>query len=288
MLAFKFQSVTLTYPSSRGALLLRDRLTAAIQGSDDSVKALDGVTFAVHKGESVGLIGRNGSGKSTLLAVAAGLCKPDSGLVEVQGSVGPLLALGAGFHPDLTGTENVLLNAALLGVDEALARENLTSIGEFAGIGNAVHRPLRTYSTGMVMRLAFAVAVHVDPDNLLIDEVLAVGDHAFLTKCIERLAQFRSARKTLLCVSHDSHIIRALCDRAIWIEGGRVISDGPVSAVIETYERWSSAGCPASWIPKPGLPREKPSAANEESLSPCRAAVSSSVDTMASATRDMR
>jgi len=191
----------------------------------------------VQHGESVGVIGHNGAGKSTLLNLATNLSRPDQGRVEVNGRVAALLELGAGFHPDLTGAENVRINAALMGLSRREVREKFDEMVAFAEIGDFIDEPLRTYSTGMVMRLAFAVAVTVDPDVLIIDEVLGVGDVAFFAKCQERIMQFRRTGKTILCVSHSSATLKDLCTRAIWLDHGRIVGDGAIMGVVEAYQQ---------------------------------------------------
>jgi ABC-type polysaccharide/polyol phosphate transport system ATPase subunit len=183
----------------------------------------------------VGVIGHNGAGKSTLLNLITGLCQPDRGSVEVDGRIAALLELGAGFHPDLTGAENVHVNAALLGLSRREMREKYQAMVEFAEIGDFIDEPLRTYSSGMVMRLAFSVAITVDPDILIIDEVLGVGDMAFQTKCFERIMQFRRAGKTILCVSHSSEALKDMCTRAVWLDHGRLVDDGPLDRVLSAY-----------------------------------------------------
>ena len=167
---------------------------------------------------------------------ATGLCQPDDGSITVQGRVAPLLELGSGFHLDLTGIENVHLNASLLGLSRSETEANMDRILEFSGIGQFIEEPLRTYSTGMIMRLAFAVAVHVEPDILLVDEVLAVGDQRFQEKCFERIVQFKNAGKTLLFVSHAPGLVRQLCDRCLWLDHGKVIRMGPTEEVLGAYE----------------------------------------------------
>jgi lipopolysaccharide transport system ATP-binding protein len=166
--------------------------------------------------------------------LVAGISKADEGVVTVNGQVAALLELGSGFHPSLTGRENVRLNAALLGLSRRQTTEAFERIVDFSGIRDFIDEPLRTYSTGMMMRLAFSVAVNRDPEILLVDEVLAVGDAAFQAKCIEKIREFRDAGKTLLCVSHSS-MIRQLCDRAIWLDHGELILSGPVDDVLEAY-----------------------------------------------------
>lgn len=199
-------------------------------------QALRDVSFEVNHGESVAIIGRNGAGKSTLLGLVAGLVNADSGTVQVNGRGAALLQLGSGFHADLTGIENVHLNASVLGVSRERTEELMDEIIEFSGVGDFVHEPVRSYSSGMVMRLAFSVAVCVDPDFLIIDEVLAVGDRAFQEKCVERIYRLHQAGKTILCVSHASATVRELCSRALWLEEGVLRMDGPIDEVIAAYE----------------------------------------------------
>jgi ABC-type polysaccharide/polyol phosphate transport system ATPase subunit len=189
----------------------------------------------VERGESLAVVGPNGAGKSTLLSLVAGLTKPDRGTVTVNGRVAALLELGAGFHPDLTGHENVRLNASLLGLNRSRANRVYDEIVEFSGIGEYINEPLRTYSTGMMMRLAFSIAVNMEPEVLLIDEVLAVGDAAFQVKCLEKIRSLRKSGKTLLCVSHAQSMIRDFCDRAIWLDHGQLIMTGTITEVTEAY-----------------------------------------------------
>jgi ABC-type polysaccharide/polyol phosphate transport system ATPase subunit len=198
--------------------------------------ALKGLCFRVEPGESLALVGTNGAGKSTLLSLVAGLVPPDRGTIEVNGRVAALLELGSGFHPDLSGVENVRLNAALLGVSRRRMKTIFASIVEFSELGDLMDEPLRTYSTGMIMRLAFSVAVNVAPDILLLDEVLAVGDSAFQAKCFEKILEFRRWGKTILCVSHASGMVQQLCSRAVWLDHGEVVLDGPIAEVVGAYE----------------------------------------------------
>lgn len=241
MSVIEFQNVSKQYTRRPGQMLLRNHLTHFLTGHrEEPFVALKHVSFAVERGESVAVIGRNGAGKSTLLSLVAGVSQPDGGTVSVNGHVAGLLELGSGFHPDLTGRENVRLNAALLGMSRRRTSESFESIVEFSGIREFIDQPLRTYSTGMVMRLAFSVAISREPEILLIDEVLAVGDAAFQAKCFEKIHEFRNAGKTLLCVSHTT-IVHKLCDRAIWLDHGELILDGPVAEVSAAY-----AGQPAA------------------------------------------
>ena len=201
----------------------------------ETFQALKHVSFQLDRGESLAVVGSNGAGKSTLLSLVARLAEPTEGRVTVNGRVAALLELGSGFHPDLTGSENLQLNASLLGLGRKRTLELRDSIVEFSGIGEFLDQPLRTYSSGMTMRLAFSVAIHVDPDILIVDEVLAVGDQSFQARCFEKIAACKRAGKTLLFVSHASHLVRQLCERALWLDHGEVMMDGAAGAVIEAY-----------------------------------------------------
>lgn len=198
--------------------------------------ALQGVSFSVSEGESLAIVGANGAGKSTLLNLATRLCPPDDGDVIVNGRLSAVLELGAGFHQDLTGEENLRLNAALSGLGRRRTREMFEEIVEFSGVRKFIGQPLRTYSAGMMMRLAFSVAVNVDPDILVIDEALAVGDQEFHAKCFERMLAFRKAGKTMLVVSHGVDTLRHMCDRAIWLDQGRIAAQGGLEEVIRAYQ----------------------------------------------------
>jgi lipopolysaccharide transport system ATP-binding protein len=236
MSVIEFHNVSKSYHRHPGQMLLRNHMTQFFRRERrDRFFALKHVSFTLERGESLAVIGSNGAGKSTLLGLVAGLSKPDEGALQVNGQVAALLELGSGFHPDLNGRENVRLNSALLGLSRQRAKEAFDPIVEFSGIGEFIDQPLRTYSTGMVMRLAFAVAVHTDPQVLLIDEVLAVGDAAFQAKCFEKIHEFRNSGKTLLCVSHSSTAIQRLCDRALWLDHGELIMSGSVGDVSAAY-----------------------------------------------------
>lgn len=197
--------------------------------------ALRNLSFRIEDGESLAVVGRNGAGKSTLLSLIAGLADPVEGRIVVEGRVAALLELGAGFHPDLTGVENLRLNASLLGLSRTRTEEVYQDILAFADIGDFIYEPIRTYSMGMTMRLAFAIAIHVDPDILIVDEVLAVGDQAFQEKCQSRIREFKAKGKTLLFVSHSGPLVRQLCSRALWLDRGKVVLDGPVDDVLDAY-----------------------------------------------------
>ncbi len=241
--AIRFDSVVKTYRVDESAALgLKYRLLHFAQYLRDrrrrrAFTALDGVTFEVRHGECLGVIGRNGSGKSTTLGLMAGVYRPTSGTVTVNGRVSPLLELGAGFHPDLTGEENLLLNGTILGLTREQVIAKRDAIIDFADLGDFIRRPLRTYSTGMVARLGFSVIVHLDPEILLIDEVLAVGDEAFQAKCMKKMASFRASGTTMVFVSHDMESVEKLCDRVVLLDGGKDVATGPPREVIAEYVR---------------------------------------------------
>jgi ABC-2 type transport system ATP-binding protein len=199
--------------------------------------ALSNVTVDIEAGTTVGLIGPNGSGKSTLLKTIGGIIQPTTGFVQHRGRVAALLELGAGFHPDLTGRENVFLNAAILGISTAETEQNFAEILEFSGIGQFIDTQVKFYSSGMYVRLAFAVAVHVDPDILIVDEVLAVGDEPFQRKCMDRIRDLQRQGKTIVLVTHSLDQVAEFCDRAIVLEGGRMVFDGAPGRAIQTLRK---------------------------------------------------
>ncbi len=202
-----------------------------------AVDALQGVSFAVEHGQTLGVIGRNGSGKTTLLRVLAGVFQPDAGRVEIDGTLAPLLSLGAGFHPDLTGRENARTELLVLGLTPRQAERRIDEIIDFADIGDFFDAPMRTYSTGMHMRVAFAAATSVDPDVLFLDEVLFVGDEAFSTKCLDRISGFKRRGKAIVMVSHSNAAIVEHCDVALWLDRGRVAGFGDPATVTSAYHR---------------------------------------------------
>ncbi len=197
---------------------------------------MKGVSFRVNDAETLGIIGRNGSGKSTILKIIAGVYRPTAGQVRVSGRVAALIELAAGFHPELTGRENILLNGLLLGLNKREIAEREQQIIDFAEIGEFIDSPVKQYSSGMFMRLGFAVAVQVDPDILLMDEILAVGDMSFQQKCLERLDDFRDRRKTIILVSHSMGAIREHCRRVLLIDSGHLLADGTPDEVIPVFE----------------------------------------------------
>jgi lipopolysaccharide transport system ATP-binding protein len=236
--AVLFEGVWKSFARHGGQMLMRDRIRNLLHGEHrERFHALRDVSFSIGQGESVALVGHNGAGKSTLLSLATGLCRPDSGRgrVMVRGRVAALLELGSGFHPDLTGAENVRVNAALIGLSRREVNRKFDEILAFAEIGDFIDEPVRTYSSGMMMRLAFSVAVMVDPEILIIDEVLGVGDLSFYAKCQERIRQFREAGKTLLCVSHSTDTALGLCERALWLDHGQLMGDGPIARIMDSY-----------------------------------------------------
>jgi ABC-type polysaccharide/polyol phosphate transport system ATPase subunit len=242
--AIAFASVTKTFPMNAQRMLARGYLKRFLKRAEKQrFTALRNITFRIPAGQTVGVVGSNGAGKSTLLSLVAGLCPPDKGTVTVQGRIAPLLQLGAGFHPDLTGAENLQLNAALLGYSAEKTAECFGRIVEFAGIGGFIDQPLRTYSSGMSMRLAFSIAIHVEPDILIIDEVLAVGDQAFQAKCMDRILEFKEQGKTLLFVSHSTGAVQKLCERALWLDHGELVMDGDAAEVAAAYEGGGRVQC---------------------------------------------
>jgi lipopolysaccharide transport system ATP-binding protein len=209
--------------------------TFTIGAHNGGFTALDRLSFDIHAGEVVGIVGRNGAGKSTLLKILARILSPTSGRVELRGRVGSLLEVGTGFHSDLTGRENIFLSAAMLGMKEAEIRKRFDSVVEFSGIEPFLDVPVKRYSSGMYMRLAFSVAAHLDPEILLVDEVLAVGDLEFQKKCVQRLDALGQGGQTVLFVSHNLQAVGRLCRRGLWVERGKLVQDGPMPEVAAAY-----------------------------------------------------
>jgi len=202
---------------------------------DQTFTALDGVSFEVPRGSTFGVIGENGSGKSTLLKLLAGITKPTSGSLTVDGRISALIELGAGFHPEISGRENVAINAIMLGLTQREVDERFDEIVDFAELREFIDAPVKTYSSGMYMRLGFAVAIHVDPEVLLIDEVLAVGDEGFTRKCLDKISEFRRRGKTVLIVSHSLHLVEKMCDDVLWLRHGKTIEQGDPKRVVDAY-----------------------------------------------------
>ena len=214
--------------------LLKGSLIRDLQ-PDETFPALRGVSFTVPKGCTYGIIGRNGSGKSTLLKCVAGITRPNEGTVKVDGRISALIELGAGFHPEISGRENVFINGIMLGLSRREIQRRFDEIVEFAELQDFIDAPVKTYSSGMYMRLGFAVAIHVDPDVLLIDEVLAVGDQAFTVKCLDKFAEFRRRNKTILLVTHSLDLVERFCDRALWLDKGKTLAEGEPRRVVASY-----------------------------------------------------
>jgi ABC-2 type transport system ATP-binding protein len=216
---------------------LKDAILRRRQLRREEIWALRDVSLAIEPGEAVGIVGRNGSGKTTLLRLIAGIFQPTGGRLQVAGEVGSLLGLGAGFHPDFTGRENVYMNGAIHGLSKSYVHERLDEIASFAELGEFFDVPVRTYSSGMYMRLGFAVATHLDADILLLDEVFAVGDEAFQRKCFGKILELRERGRTIVFVSHAAPAVERVCERAILLTSGRVAHDGAAREVIKHYQQ---------------------------------------------------
>lgn len=247
------------FATLKSALLKRDLRPAP----EAAVPALVDVSFAVHRGEAFGIIGRNGSGKSTLLKIISGILKPSSGRVAVSGRIAALIELGAGFHPEITGRENVYINGIMLGLSRREVDARFDRIIEFAGIGEFLDQPVKTYSSGMYVRLGFAVAVHVDPDILLIDEVLSVGDEEFSQKCVSKIQEMKYRGVTLVFVTHQLDQVRKLCDRALWLDHGATVAAGDPVRVVDDYLQQVAGGHIA-----PSAPAAAPTEAPTEQATP--------------------
>ncbi|HNY86115.1 MAG TPA: ABC transporter ATP-binding protein, partial [Candidatus Hydrogenedentes bacterium] len=240
MAAIEVQHVSKSFPARRGARDLRGRggLRDWILGrKSETFEALKDITFSVEQGETLGIIGRNGSGKSTLLSILAGVTLPSGGSVTVRGRIASLLELGAGFHPILTGRENIYLNAGLLGMRHAQTDAVYDEIVRFSGIGDFIDQPVETYSSGMYVRIGFSVAVHANPDIFLVDEVLSVGDEEFQRQCRRKIGELREQGKTIVFVSHDLGIVNTLCERVVLLSGGRMLDRGSTQKTINYYLR---------------------------------------------------
>jgi ABC-type polysaccharide/polyol phosphate transport system ATPase subunit len=205
--------------------------------ANDYITVLDEINFSVDPGKTLALIGQNGSGKSTLLKIMAGIYKPDKGEVNVRGRVSSLIELGAGFHPEFTGRENVFLNGTILGLSNSEIAKRFDHIAAYSGLGEYIDAPVRTYSSGMYVRLGFSVAVNVDPDVLLVDEVLAVGDEAFAHKCEDKINEFRRKGKTICLVTHDMGAVEKYADEVLWLDGGQIAARGNPRRVIDAYRQ---------------------------------------------------
>lgn len=219
-------------------LSLKEFVTTALRGKlhYKEFTALDHVSFSVRKGETLGLIGRNGAGKSTMLKVISGILKPTEGRVTCRGNIVPMLELGSGFDMELTGRENIFLNGAILGYDEEFLKEKYDEIVEFSELGQFIHVPIRNYSSGMMARLAFSVASVVNPEILIVDEILSVGDAAFQEKSRARMTEMMGGGTTVLFVSHNMEQVREMCSRVVWLEHGAVKMIGPADEICDAYQ----------------------------------------------------
>lgn len=217
------------------ATTLKEKILFRKRNSYETKEILSDISIVINKGETVALIGVNGSGKSTLLKLMTKIIYPNKGKIIINGKLTSLLELGAGFHPDFSGRENIYFNASIFGLTRAEIDKRIDKIIEFSELGSFIDNPVRTYSSGMYMRLAFSVAINVDADILLIDEILAVGDQHFQEKCYEKLKELKKEGKTIVIVTHDLNSVRNLCDRAIWINKGRVKMDDSAKKVVESY-----------------------------------------------------
>jgi lipopolysaccharide transport system ATP-binding protein len=233
----RFRIVTIPKHATIKEALLKFQFPGRKTGAERFIKAVDEVSFSVPHGSRLGIVGKNGSGKTTLLRLLAGIYAPDSGLVRVSGSVAPLLSLGVGFHPDMTGRENLKINGLVLGLSPRQIESLSDAIIEFAEMRDFIDVPVRAYSSGMYMRLAYAVAASVDPDVLLLDEILSVGDEAFAAKCLARMNEFKERNKTIVLVTHDPTLLLAWCENAIWMDRGSLRMQGPAAQVIDAYHR---------------------------------------------------
>ena len=234
----QIQDVTMRFRMSNDRIMsLKEFVTTALRGKlkYKEFEALKHVSFTVNRGETVGIIGRNGSGKSTMLKIISGIMKPTEGSVSVNGNIVPMLELGSGFDMDLTGRENIFLNGAILGYTEAFLKEKYDEIVAFSELGEFIDVPIRNYSSGMLMRLAFSVAAMVEPEVLIADEILAVGDEAFQQKSLNRMKEMMSGGTTVLLVSHSLDQIREVCDRVVWLDHGDIKMLGPVDEVCDAY-----------------------------------------------------
>ena len=228
------------FKTLKSALLTGSLLTDLTP--DQTFTALDGVSFEVPRGSTFGVIGENGSGKSTLLKLLAGIAKPSAGALTVNGRISALIELGAGFHPEISGRENVAINGIMLGLSKREIAERFDAIVDFAELREFIDAPVKTYSSGMYMRLGFAVAIHVHPDVLLIDEVLAVGDEGFTRKCLDKIGELRRHGRTIVIVSHSLHLVEKMCDEVLWLRDGRTAGHGDPKRVVDAYLIYVAGG----------------------------------------------
>src|SRR2546423_12614554 len=236
MLDIKFNNVSKKYKLRSNGNSARRWYRRGPQKSGD-MWALRDVSFQVREGEALGIVGHNGAGKTTILKLLSSITAPTSGEITIRGRLAALVEVSSGFHPELTGLENIYLHGAMLGMRRSEIRRKLDSIVEFSGVGRYIDVPVKRYSSGMYVRLGFAIAAHLDPDILLLDEVLAVGDAAFQAKCLDRIAELRKTGRTIVFISHDLAAVYRLCDRALLLSHGCVLADGHPREVIDQYQQ---------------------------------------------------
>ncbi len=235
MAVVRLENLSKRYLIHHKRQLVAQRVWKRMRNVEEPFWALRDVSFAVQGGEIVGIVGHNGAGKSTLLEIVAGTVFPTSGRVERRGKTASMLEVGTGFHTDLTGAENIRLNASLLGMSKTELQRKFDSIVDFSGIADFIDEPARTYSTGMLSRLGFSVAVHLEPEILILDEVLSVGDGAFLQQCAKKIAHLINGGSLALLVSHNLGVVAELCGRVVWLDHGRLKSDGPAGEILPRY-----------------------------------------------------
>ena len=236
--AVEVEHVTKKFSMHSNSNTLKDLVVYHEKREKNKRTVLDDISFKVKKGEALGIIGRNGSGKSTLLKLLTKILKPNSGTIKTDGRIACLIELGAGFHPDMTGRENVYINASIFGMSGKTVEERFNDILQFSDIGEHIDERVRNYSSGMYLRLAFSVAINVDADILLIDEILAVGDLQFRMKCIDRLKEFKKNGGTIILVTHDTEQANIMCDNVMWIDDGHIREYGPAEKICENYRNF--------------------------------------------------
>jgi ABC-type polysaccharide/polyol phosphate transport system ATPase subunit len=245
--------------SSSGYRTLRETLAAAVSGragngAESHVEALKSIELAVEEGEALGVIGRNGAGKTTLLKILARITEPTSGVARTRGRVGALLDVGTGFHPELTGRENVFLNGSVLGMSRRQIRRHFDEIAEFSGVERFLDTPIKRYSSGMRLRLAFAIAAHLESEIVVVDEVLAAGDAEFQRRCLGKMSEFGQEGRTVVFVSHDLGAVTRLCSRAIWLDQGSIVRRGPADETVRAYLSSGAEEASAEFSPDPSVP----------------------------------
>jgi ABC-type polysaccharide/polyol phosphate transport system ATPase subunit len=250
----RFKKITLARDYSTLKSLLLHPLAQRKKPRDETIEVFDRLNLEIPQATTVGVIGRNGSGKSTLLKLMAGIYKPDAGAVKVNGRVSSLIELGAGFHPEFSGRENVFINGTVLGLTRKEIEKRFDRIVRFAELESFIDAPVRTYSSGMYVRLGFSVAVNVDPDILLVDEVLAVGDESFSHKCLDKMLAFKKAGKTIVLVTHDLPTVERFCDQALWLEAGCIQARGEPRQVIDAYRQEVARRETAQYQEQPSAP----------------------------------